>query len=116
MNYSGLYHFDVLNGLGFRVSLFISGCDRQPKCRDCQNPKAWCHDFGETFTEATKEEIKRTLKHSSVRGLSLLGGEPSDNLADGVLLSFLQEIREEFPQKDIWAWSGYVFEELLNDP
>lgn len=116
MNYSGLYHFDVLNGLGFRVSLFISGCDKKPKCRDCQNPKAWRHDYGEIFTEATKQEIKKTLAHKSIRGISLLGGEPSDNLDDGVLLDFLAEIRREFPTKDVWAWSGYQIEDLLSVP
>lgn len=115
MNYSGLYHFDVLNGLGFRTSLFVSGCDKQPKCRDCQNPQAWCHTYGEPFTDAILAEIIQSLKHPAVRGLSLLGGEPSDNLADGALFGLLEAVRQEAPGKDIWAWSGYTWEELQQD-
>ena len=116
MNYSGLYHFDVLNGLGFRTSLFVSGCDKQPKCRDCQNPKAWCHGFGEIFTQATQQEVIQSLAHPAIRGLSLLGGEPSDNLADGALFTLLEAVRRELPDKDIWAWSGYTWEVLQQDP
>lgn len=116
MNYSGLYHFDVLNGLGFRTALFISGCDKQPKCCDCQNPQAWCHSFGEPYTADIQEEILHGLSHSGIRGLSLLGGEPSDNLDDGQLFALLEAVRERLPQKDIWAWSGYTWEELLQDP
>lgn len=115
MNYSGLYHFDVLNGLGFRTALFVSGCDKSPKCRDCQNPQAWCHTYGEKFTEATQEEVLKSLRHPAVRGLSLLGGEPSDNLTDGVLFALLEAVRQELPTKDIWAWSGYTWEELQQD-
>ena len=115
MNYSGLYHFDVLNGLGFRTSLFVSGCDKQPKCCDCQNPQAWCHTYGEPFTDAILAEIIQSLKHPAVRGLSLLGGEPSDNLADGALFGLLEAVRQEAPGKDIWAWSGYTWEELQQD-
>lgn len=115
MNYCGLDTCDVLNGTGFRVSLFCSGCARTPKCKYCQNSKAWSFDYGYLFTEKTKETILDALSKTYISGLSLLGGEVTDNLSDGTIFDLLDSVKEKFPQKTIWAWTGYKIENLVSD-
>ena len=110
MNYADIKQYDVANGLGIRVSLFVSGCTHH--CKNCFNKETWDFRFGNPFTEAEIEKILEYLKPSYVSGLSLLGGEPFEPEHQYVLLSFLQRVRREFPQKTIWAYSGYVYEEL----
>lgn len=115
MNYCGLDTCDVLNGTGFRVSLFCSGCAKIPKCKFCQNSKAWDFNYGQPFTNKTKEIILKALSKPYISGLSLLGGEVVDNLNDEVILDLLKTTRTEFPQKTIWAWTGYKIEELTSE-
>lgn len=114
MHYADIKHCDVLNGEGFRTSLFVSGCAKNPKCKYCQNSIAWDFNFGKEFTEKEKNEIFEEQKKPYVEGISLLGGEPTDNLEDGVLLDFLKEYKEKFPYKTIWCWTGYKIEELTS--
>ena len=115
MNYAAIMLCDALNGVGFRTSLFVSGCGKNPKCKYCQNKEAWDFNYGNKFTEKEKNMIFEEQKKPWMKGLSLLGGEVTDNLEDGVLLDFLKEYKEKFPTKDIWCWTGYKLEELTSD-
>lgn len=114
MNYCGLDTCDVLNGNGFRVSLFCSGCGKIPKCKYCQNSKAWDFNYGQPFTEETKNIILKALSNDYISGLSLLGGEVTDNLEDGTIFDLLDAVKKEYPHKSIWAWTGYKIEELTS--
>ena len=112
MNYCGIDTCDVLNGIGFRVSLFCSGCGKIPKCKYCQNSAAWDFNYGEKYTEETEQMILEALSKDYISGLSLLGGEVTDNLADGDIFKLLKKVKELYPNKTIWAWSGYKIEEF----
>ena len=100
---------------GFRTSLFVSGCGKKPKCKHCQNKEAWDFNYGNKFTEKEKNMIFKEQEKPWMKGISLLGGEVTDNLDDGVLLDFLKEYKEKFPTKDIWCWTGYKLEDLTSD-
>lgn len=108
MNYGTIKKFDIANGLGVRVSLFISGCTHH--CKGCFNAEAWDFQYGELFTEQTEQEILDALAHPFIQGLSLLGGEPFEIENQKVLVPFLRKVRQAFPQKDIWCYSGYTLE------
>lgn len=116
MNYASIFTDDTVNGIGFRISIFVSGCAKNPPCKGCWSPQARKFDYGKDFTKDTKNFIIESLKKTYVKGLSILGGEPMDNLGDGILLDLVKTIREMFPQKTIFCWSGYTFEELIKDP
>lgn len=111
MNYSGISECDVLNGNGFRVALFVSGCSH--KCYNCQNPETWNKNFGNLFTEETKQYIFDCLDKPYISGLTLTGGDPlnENNLEE--TLGLVNEIRSSFPQKTIWLYSGYYWEEIF---
>jgi anaerobic ribonucleoside-triphosphate reductase activating protein len=113
--YSGLDLCDTLNGEGFRVSLFCSGCNKNPKCKYCQNCSAWDFKHGTEFTKETKDLIIGALSKPYISGLSLLGGEVTDNLEDGTIFDLLDTIKGRFPEKTIWAWTGYIMEELTTE-
>ena len=114
MNYAAIKKCDVANGLGVRVSLFVSGCRRH--CKGCFNPEAWSFDYGKPFTKETEEEIIKALGPSWIRGLSILGGEPMEPENQAVLLPFLQRVRAELPDKDIWLYTGYTYETVSDAP
>ncbi len=116
MNYANIFFDDTVNGIGFRTSLFVSGCSMNPPCKGCWSPQARQFNYGITFTEGAKNSIIASLKKPYVKGLSILGGEPMDNLRDGTLFDLVKTIRRMFPQKTIFCWSGYTFEELIKDP
>lgn len=111
MNYSVIKKFDIANGPGIRVSLFVSGCTH--RCKGCFNPETWNFDFGQEFTEATENEILEALKPSHIRGLSLLGGEPFEPENQKCLLPFIRRVKEMYPDKDIWCYTGYLFDKEL---
>lgn len=111
MNYSVIKKFDVANGPGVRVSLFVSGCTHH--CKGCFNPETWDFNFGQEFTEETENEILEALKPGHIRGLSLLGGEPFEPVNQRRLLPFIRRVREVYPEKDIWCYTGYLFDEEL---
>lgn len=116
MNYTKLLKADIANGPGFRITLWCSGCLR--KCPECFNPEAQNPDFGKPFTKEIKDKIFRELESPQCSGLSLMGGEPmsvcSDNRKE--IIKLCKECKEKFPEKDIWMWSGYTFEEIASDP
>ncbi len=114
MNYGEIKNFDIANGEGVRVSLFVSGCTHH--CKNCFNPETWNFDYGQPFTEETEELILKELAPDYINGLSLLGGEPFEPSNQAVLLPFLRRVKELFPNKTIWCYSGYLFDkELLSE-
>lgn len=114
MNYATIKEHDTANGTGVRVSLFVSGCTHH--CKGCFNQVAWDFNYGEPFTAETEEKLIKLLDRPYIRGLSLLGGEPMEVSNQKVLLPFLKKVRERFGEtKDIWCYSGYTFEELLDE-
>lgn len=115
MNYGGLYPYDTQNGLGYRVTLFVSGCGKIPKCKGCHNKKAWDFNYGAKYTNDTYAEIMSAISKPYIRGLSLLGGEVMDNLSGGELLKLVRDINKLYPHKDIYCWTGYLFENLIKD-
>lgn len=108
MNYADIKYVDVANGIGVRVSLFVSGCNH--KCKGCFNSEAWDFNYGKKFTLKTQNEISDMLSKTYIRGLSVLGGEPLQQ--DKTLLLFLKYVKKLLPQKDIWLYTGYVYEEI----
>lgn len=108
MNFANIKKHDVANGVGVRVSLFVSGCTH--RCKGCFNAEAWDFSYGEPYTEETEEEILAALDKSYVAGLSLLGGEPFEPCNQRALLPLLRKFRGRFPQKDVWCYSGYTFD------
>ncbi|MBR2292825.1 MAG: anaerobic ribonucleoside-triphosphate reductase activating protein [Clostridia bacterium] len=111
MNYATIKKRDVANGVGVRVSLFVSGCTH--RCRGCFNAEAWDFSYGEPFTEDTEQEILCALAPDYVKGFSLLGGEPFEPANREVLASLLEKIKATYPQKTVWCYSGYDFEKDL---
>lgn len=112
MNYMEIKFPDSANGSGVRVSLFVSGCTHH--CKGCFNPETWSFDAGKPFDSEAKQLIMDHMAKSYVSGLSLLGGEPMEPSNAEALIPFVQEIREKFPNKDVWAWTGYLFENLTD--
>ncbi len=108
MNYATIKNLDIANGPGLRVSLFVSGCTHH--CKGCFNPESWDFNYGEPYTEITENEILKLLANEHIRGLSLLGGEPFEPVNQKVLVQLLRKVKEEYPNKDVWCYSGYNFE------
>jgi len=114
MYYSNLKPHDVANGIGVRVSLFVSGCEHA--CPDCFNPEAWQFNFGKPFTGDIEQQIIDALRPDYIRGLTLLGGEPLHPRNRSTVHDLIKRVREELPTRDVWCYTGYVFEkELLPD-
>lgn len=113
MNVATVKKYDIANGVGVRVSLFVSGC--RHRCPGCFNAVAWDFGYGTPYTEATERELVDALRPSYIRGLTLLGGEPFEPENQQALLSLLRRVRRELPEKDIWCYSGFTFEELVGD-
>lgn len=108
MNYATIKNCDIANGPGVRVSLFVSGCTH--RCPGCFNEVAWDFDYGQPFTDETIETILDMLRPSYIKGLTLLGGEPFEPRNQADVVKLLRRVRQELPEKSIWAFSGYLFE------
>ncbi|MGN0490149.1 anaerobic ribonucleoside-triphosphate reductase activating protein [Ruminococcus sp.] len=114
MNYGEIKNYDIANGEGVRVSLFVSGCTHH--CKNCFNPETWSFEYGKPFTKETEDYIIECLSPDYIDGLSLLGGEPFEPQNQEVLLPFLRRVRNELPDKTIWCYTGYLFDkELLSE-
>ena len=113
MNYAGIKKVDIANGPGIRVSLFVSGCRNH--CKGCFNPETWDFAYGQPFTRETEDEIIEALRPSWIQGLSILGGEPTEDENEAVLSPFLKRVRAELPEKNIWLYSGYTYEMLRSN-
>ena len=110
MNYATIKKRDIANGPGVRVSLFVSGCTH--RCPGCFNEIAWDFSYGDPFTEAVEQELLAALAPDYIQGLSLLGGEPFEPQNQRTLCRFLQKVKQIYPQKNIWCYSGYTLEQL----
>ena len=108
MNYATIKNCDIANGPGVRVSLFVSGCTH--RCKGCFNAVAWDFAYGQPFTQETIDSILEMLAPEYIRGLTLLGGEPFEPLNQAALVELLRQVKARFPQKSIWAFSGYLFD------
>ena len=113
MNYSNIKYFDIADGEGVRTTLFVSGC--RHACPGCFNQSAWDFAAGEAFSREVEDKVFESLEPSFVDGLTLLGGEPMEPENQRALLPFVRRVRERFPEKSIWCFTGEVYESLLDD-
>lgn len=114
MNYCGIKKCDIANGQGVRVTLFVSGCTHH--CKGCFQPETWDFEYGESFTEEIEAELFEALQPDYIKGLTLLGGEPFEPENQRVLVNFIKKVRDKFPQKSIWCYTGYLLDEELLKP
>ena len=110
MNYAAIKKNDIANGEGVRTTLFVSGC--RNRCKNCFQPETWSFDYGAPFTDEVAEEIFKTFENPSVRGLTLLGGEPMEPENQRGLLPFIREFKSRYPKKTLWLFTGNLYEEL----
>ena len=108
MNYATIKPCDIANGPGVRVSLFVSGCRHH--CKDCFNPETWDFAYGAPFDEAVMDRILDLMAPDYIRGITYLGGEPFEPENQPGLLALSRRIREAYPEKSIWSFSGYLFD------
>jgi len=113
MKYHNITKDDCHNGEGLRVVLWTSGCEHH--CEECQNPITWDRTCGLEFDDAAKEEIFKYLGKKYATGLTLSGGDPLATFNRKDILELVKEVREKFPKKTIWSYTGYTFEQLLED-
>lgn len=113
MHYGAIKKFDVANGEGIRTSLFVSGCTN--RCKNCFQPETWAFDYGEPFTDEVWADILSTFDNSSVRGLTVLGGEPMEPSNQRALLPYLRDFKQKYPEKNLWLFTGNLYEELMGE-
>lgn len=111
MNYGNIKKYDIADGPGVRVSLFVSGCRHH--CKGCFNSETWDFNYGQPYTEETEAEILEALKPDYIQGLTLLGGEPFEPENQVELVKLLRKVREIYPNKDIWSYTGYIYDRDL---
>lgn len=111
MNYAVIKKFDIANGPGVRVSLFVSGC--RHKCKNCFNSEAWDFNYGYPFTEDTLNELLEALDKTYIEGFSLLGGEPFEPENQSTVCEILEKIKQTLPNKTVWCYTGFDFEKQL---
>lgn len=114
MNYSEIKYCDIANGAGVRTTLFVSGCRHH--CEGCFNPGTWAFEAGEPFTPEVADKIIESLEPAYVDGLTLLGGEPFEPENQPALIELLRRMRAEHPSKNVWAYSGFTWDQLLDGP
>jgi len=108
VNYAVIKNCDIANGPGVRVSLFVSGCTH--RCKGCFNEVAWDFGYGEPFTQQTIDTILKMLAPAHIKGLTLLGGEPFEPQNQEPIVDLLRQVKEKYPEKSIWAFSGYLMD------
>lgn len=108
MNYATIKSYDIADGPGVRVSLFVSGCRHH--CKGCFNAETWDFHYGQPYTHKTQEEILRALKPDYIQGFTLLGGEPFEPENQVELVHLLKAVRQAYPKKDIWCYTGYLYD------
>ncbi len=111
MNYATIKWYDISNGPGVRVSLYVSGCRNH--CKNCFNPETWDFNYGKPFTEEVEKSIINGLRPPYIKGFTLLGGDPFEPENQLVLAPFLKRLRKEFPEKSFWCFTGYDYERDL---
>lgn len=113
MNYCEIKNCDIADGPGVRVTLFVSGCTNH--CEGCFQPETWDFGYGEPFTREVEDKLIELLEPHYIAGLTLLGGDPFEPSNQAALLPFVKRVRETYPEKTIWAYTGFTFEELRCD-
>ena len=113
MKYGAIKYCDIANGVGVRTSLFVSGCTHH--CPGCFQPETWSFDYGEEFTCEVADQVVESLAPEYVSGLAVLGGEPMEPENQRALAPLLRRVKEAYPQKSIWLYTGDTFEELLDE-
>jgi anaerobic ribonucleoside-triphosphate reductase activating protein len=111
MHYGNIKQYDIADGEGVRTTLFVSGCTNC--CKGCFQPETWDFSFGKPYTEETENRIMEMLADENIQGLTLLGGEPFEPENQRVLINLLRRVRKELPEKDIWSYTGFVYERDL---
>ena len=112
MNYATIKRHDVANGPGVRVSLFVSGCTHH--CPNCFNPETWDFNYGAPCDRSVVDGILESLAPSYIKGLSLLGGEPMEPANQSGVLEVVRQVRERYPEKSIWCYTGFLYENLIS--
>ena len=113
MYYGEIKNCDIAYGVGVRVTLFVSGCTNH--CKNCFQPQTWDFSYGQPFTQQTEEQLLKMLSPSYINGLTLLGGEPFEPENQRCLVPFLRRVRAAYPDKTIWGFSGFTYEELTTE-
>ena len=113
MNYGNIKYYDIANGQGVRTTLFVSGCTNC--CEDCFQPETWDFNYGEPFTDEVEEKIIESLKPDFIQGFTVLGGEPFEFSNQRRLVSLLKHIKETYPNKTIWCFTGFVLDQDILD-
>lgn len=113
MHYGEIKNCDIANGIGVRVTLFVSGCTNH--CKGCFQPQTWDFSYGKEFTDETEETLLNLLKPAYIKGLTLLGGEPFEPSNQRAILPFLKRMKKMYPEKNVWAFSGFTYEEMKNE-
>ena len=111
MNYANIKYFDIANGPGVRVSLFVSGCRNH--CKNCFNPETWDFGYGEPFTRDVENDIIKGMIPDYISGFTLLGGDPFEPENAEVLAPFMRKMRKLYPEKSLWCFTGYDYERDL---
>ncbi len=112
MNYAAIKKFDIANGPGVRVSLFVSGC--RHRCKNCFNQVAWDFSYGNEFTDETAAELIDAMSYDYIEGFSLLGGEPFEPENQAPLANLLSKLKQSLPDKTVWCYTGFTFGELMS--
>ncbi len=112
MNYANIKPYDIANGPGVRVSLFVSGC--RNRCKNCFNPETWDFSYGKPFDETAEKIISDGLSHSYIKGFTLLGGDPFEPENAACLAPFVERLRARYPDKSFWCYTGYLYENLVS--
>ena len=111
MYYGTIKKYDIADGEGVRVTLFVSGCTNH--CKGCFQPETWDFCYGNPYTEETEQELINALRNENIQGLTLLGGEPFEPENQRELVKLLRRVHAELPEKDIWSYTGFVYEKDL---
>ena len=112
MYYGEIKTADIANGLGVRITLFVSGC--RNRCKGCFQPETWNFNYGKEFTEETIDFILKELEPYYISGITILGGDPFEPENQGSVLDLLKRVKEVHPNKNIWAYTGYLLEKTEN--
>lgn len=111
MYYGNIYHTSIVDGPGVRVSLYVSGCRRH--CFGCHNQETWDFKYGKPYTEEAEKEILDALNHDYIAGFTLCGGEPYEEENQAECVKLLRKIKQQYPNINIWSWTGYEYDDLL---
>lgn len=113
MHYGNIKNYDIADGEGVRVTLFCSGCTN--RCEGCFQPETWDFCYGKEYTKETEDQLIQMLTNPNIQGLTLLGGDPFEPSNQRTLITLLRRVKQELPTKDVWAYTGFVYEQDLLD-